>query len=265
MKDITATLNKSLQPIGFVDERLKLLHNKYEGETAYIIAAGPSLNDHSINELKSKLKDKLVFCIKQPYYNFKDICDFLFLNFTNLSPFNFNSNTIVSWAYWFPQHPQIIQEKQWKADLLYPIIRNDSHSTLGRYGNSIAYKQDFENLMFDKSIERPWGPGLMYELAIPTAVHLGVKNIVTIGWDIGDINQWEDPNNSDERHFINHFYSDDTVLWEKFKINAEEIKITSNSVEGMYDFLASKDIGFTIISDANPASSRVPRMKLSDI
>ena len=124
MLPITSDLNKSLQSIGFVDERLKLLANKYEGETAYILAAGPSLNNHSINKLKDKLKDKLVFCIKQPYYNFKDICDFLFLNFTNLSPFNFNPDTIVSWAYWFENHPEVIQKNQWKADLLYPVFRN---------------------------------------------------------------------------------------------------------------------------------------------
>ena len=260
MLPITSDLNKSLQSIGFVDERLKLLANKYEGETAYILAAGPSLNNHSINELKDKLKDKLVFCIKQPYYNFKDICDFLFLNFTNLSPFNFNPDTIVSWAYWFENHPEAIQKNQWKADLLYPVFRNS-----GEYNTSVAHVGDYDNIKFTSQIERPWGPGLMYELAIPTAIHLGCKKIVTIGWDIGDINEWEDHNNPDERHFIEHFYPDNTTIWEKFKIDAEEIKLVANSVEKMYDYLATQGIDFTLISDRNPASSRVPRMNLNDI
>ena len=52
-------------------------------------------------------------------------------------------------------------------------------------------EKDFENITFSKSIERPWGPGLMFELAVPMAIHLGCKNIVTIGWDIGDINKWK--------------------------------------------------------------------------
>lgn len=29
-----------------------------------------------------------------------------------------------------------------------------------------------------------WGPGIMYELAIPLALHVGVKSIHTIGWEI---------------------------------------------------------------------------------
>ena len=81
MKLQTIDLQKQIQSLQYVDDRLALLKDQYKNETAYIIAAGPSLNNYSINQLKNALKDKLVFCIKQPYYNLKDICDFLFLNF----------------------------------------------------------------------------------------------------------------------------------------------------------------------------------------
>jgi hypothetical protein len=51
-----------------------------------------------------------------------------------------------------------------------------------------------------------WGPGIMYELAIPLALHLGVKSVHTIGREIfssADANpHFYDPNPSSSRPFI---------------------------------------------------------------
>lgn len=263
MKQKTIELQKQLQGLQYVDERLSVLKNQYEGETVYIIAAGPSLNNYSINQLKKVLGDKLVFCIKQPYHNLKDITDFLFLNFTNLSPYQFQQDTIVSWAFWFQQHPQVIAEQKWKADLLFPIFRNDNIDN--KISQSIAYRGDFDNILFDKSIERPWGPGLMYELAIPMALHLGCKKIVTIGWDIGDINLWSNPKDENERHFVEHFYSPETPMYDKFKMDAEEVMLITKSVTNLHNYLNSMGVELEIISDRNPADQSIPRIELEDI
>jgi hypothetical protein len=261
MKQKTIDLQKQMQQFEYVHERLEFLKNQYKDETVYILAAGPSLNNFSTNQLKHILKDKLVFCIKQSYHIFKDIADFLFLNFTNLSPYQFQQDTIVSWAFWFDNHPHIIAEQSWKADLLFPIIRNANIDN--KISQSIAYQGDFENISFENSIQRPWGPGLMYELAIPMALHLGCKEIVTIGWDIGDINMYS--NNNEERHFLDHFYPDETILYDRFTVDAEEIMLVTKSVTALNKFLLSKDVSLKIVSDRNPADLSIPRININDI
>ena len=80
MKNKTIELLDKMKTMEYMEERLDLLKDSFKDETVYIVAAGPSLNDYSINKLKETLKDELVFCIKQSYHTYKDICDFLLLN-----------------------------------------------------------------------------------------------------------------------------------------------------------------------------------------
>jgi hypothetical protein len=169
----------------------------------------------------------------------------------------------VTWAYWFQQHPEIIQTQNWKADLLFPITRNANIDN--KIHQSIAYQKDFENILFSKSLERPWGPGLMYELAIPMALHLGCKEIVTIGWDVGDINVWKDTNDENERHFLDHYYPPETTLFDKFSVDAEELILVTKSIKQLNNYLNSIGVDFKIISDRNPADDSIKRVQLTDI
>jgi len=261
MKNKTKKILEVFNSLDSVEKRMDEIKDAYKDETMYIVASGPSLNNYAPNKLKEILSDKLVVCIKQSYHQLKDITDILLLNFTNLSPYTFNPNTIVTWLYWFQNHPQIVFEK-FKGDLLFPIYRNDDIPN--KMTQSIAYKGDYENMMFDKGLPRPWGPGLMYELGIPLAVHLGVKKIVTLGWDVGNLDLWEGQEDS-ERHFVDHYYSDETQLFDRFKIDATEIKLIANSMVGIYNYLQTIGVEFNIISDRNPVGSEVPRIKLEDI
>ena len=45
-----------------------------------------------VDKIKDKLQNELVFCIKQSYHTFNEICDFQLINFTNLSPYQINPN-----------------------------------------------------------------------------------------------------------------------------------------------------------------------------
>ena len=65
MKSKTKQLKEQLLKLSSIEERLDLLKNKYDGDTVYIVTCGPSLSTHDEAELKNKLKDKLVFSIKQ--------------------------------------------------------------------------------------------------------------------------------------------------------------------------------------------------------
>ena len=55
MKNKTIELLDKMKNIEYMDERLDVLKDSFKGETVYVIAAGPSLNDYSINN-SSRIK-----------------------------------------------------------------------------------------------------------------------------------------------------------------------------------------------------------------
>jgi len=60
--------------------------------------------------------------------------------------------------------------------------------------HSLAEKEDWDSMKLDHpeyGFNQPWGPGIMYEMAIPLALYLGCKKIVTVGWDIGDLSSFD--------------------------------------------------------------------------
>lgn len=263
MLQITKELINKINTSNDVTERTEFLKNGYKGETLYIVAAGPSLNNYSPNKLKSFLADKPVMCIKQSYHMLKDVADFLLLNFTNLSNYSWKQDVITAWEYWDPQQVNVVLNNKWKGDLFYPLYRNNNIPN--KISQSITYIKDYENILFENGLPRPWGPGLMYELAIPLAIHMGVKEIITIGWDIGDLSVWKDINDPKERHEIEHFYSEETHRYDKFTLDALEIKLITESALEIYNFLKDRNIAFSIASDINPASKDVPRVDLNSL
>ena len=62
-----------------IKDRIKYLKNKYEGETAYVCATGPSFSHYDEQFLKSFLKDKLVMSIKQTYNTIGEVSYFHFI------------------------------------------------------------------------------------------------------------------------------------------------------------------------------------------
>ena len=105
----------------------------------------------------------------------------------------------------------------------------------------------------------------MYEMAIPLAIHLGCKKIVTVGWDIGDLKSFENGTDDDtQRVFQEHYYGDahNKIVYAKTSMGPREIKSVANATKGIYEFL--KDIGITweIVSDRNPAFDGIQRVEL---
>ena len=84
-----------------------------------------------------------------------------------------------------------ILENGFNVDVMFPVIRN--HGTMD---NTQAARLDFDDFTMDKTYDRAWGPGLMYEMAIPLAMFLGCKEIITVGWDIGDISKFSGDKNT---------------------------------------------------------------------
>jgi len=255
MKNLTLQLKSNFKELDTIEERLELLKDKYKDETLYIVSCGPSLKDHNVEELKSKLENKLVFTIKQAYSVLNDIVDFHLLNTYNLSSYDWNRKSIVFWSisksYANEQLQRIVNMKA-PIDLYVPVI----NPPFVNYNQTVQATNNFDEFYrLGKHTEVMFGIGMMYELGLPLALHLGVKDIVTIGWDLGD------PNTSTSDW--NHFYNLDVG-----KVTGPatgEIAQKLASTEKLYDWLKDKGINLSVISDKSYVSKKFDRIKLSDI
>jgi len=168
-------------------ERLDLLKDSFKGEECYLITCGPSLKEYTPEFLKEKLKDKLVIAIKQAYDYVPEIVDFHMFNCNNFSPYKYEkSQPIVLTAAGEPE--EIIRNNVWTNeqayDIFMPIINSNQD-----FNKALANTKEFDKYTLDKSVDRPWGPGMIYEVALFLLEHLGVSDVYTIGWDHEKIGQ----------------------------------------------------------------------------
>ena len=255
MKQITKQLKSNFYTKDSIEERLQLLKNKYQDETAYIVTCGPSLSKHDANVLKSKLKDKLVISIKQAYNILKEETDFHLLNTYNFSNYEWDPKTIVYWSLsksFADEQLQRIVNMEAPIDLYIPVI-NPPFINRSQTIQSTCNFEDFH--MMETHTEVKFGVGMMYEMAIPLILLLGCKKVVSIGWDLGD------PGNSTTEW--SHFYKNNV---NKITRPADgEIEEKLKSTDKLYDWFLKKGIDFKIISNESFVSPKFPRITLDDI
>lgn len=191
MQKITKILKSKIQRYSKNEDRLSILHGAYFGETCYILTCGPSIRDIWNERIRDILNDKLVISIKQAYDLSPDIMDFHLLNVWNYKKYDYhNKSTIIVMG---KQNINVIPDNI-VYDMLFNICDNTEKTTY-----PLAKNRNFDDYLFTKSLVRPWGPGIIYELGIYLAIHLGVTEIVMIGWDIGEKGGIQ----------YRHFYDDD--------------------------------------------------------
>ena len=273
MKLQTQELKKKLLQFDDPQERLNSLKDQYKGETAYIIAGGPSLNKYTPEYLKEFFKDKLTISIKQAYEMLKEETDFHILNFTNFKPYNWTNNkSIVLWEIFEQFHYDMISQNNYECDMLVPVYRNNPMTGGGigpdKMSYSVAERGDFEYLKLDHpevGMNQPWAPGIMYEVCIPLAMFLGCSKIVSVGWDIGDLSSFANGDEDDtQRVFQEHFYGNDheQIVYAKTSMGPREIKSVAKSTEGMYYWLKENGVDWELASDRNPGYGKIPRVEL---
>ena len=151
----------------------------------------------------------------------------------------------------------MILENGFNVDVMFPVIRN--HGTMD---NTQAARLDFDDFTMDKTYDRAWGPGLMYEMAFPLAIFLGCKEIVTVGWDIGDVSKFSSENEKEEQ-WQDHFYEGkENIKYAPTPMTKREIELVTDSVPFIHNWLKEKGIDFKICSDRNPADKSIPRVEL---
>lgn len=238
-------------------DRVRYLKNQYKGETAYILTGGPSFKEYK-DIVDEKLKDKLVISLKQSLIY---ASDFHILNFCNLSKYNYsNKDTIVGWTVWDDQQPHVILEN-FPCDFILDTFKlNDGTSNIE---NSVAFNlEQINSLDIDSTLSRPWGPGTMYELAIPLALYLGCNNIITMGWDL--FVDCLDSGSEDIKDHTYHYDKSKTIFPNtNTGPNKKEILQVIKSTENLFYWLKDKGVNLSILDPYgnNPAYKNIPRIK----
>lgn len=233
--------------------KFKLSKDLFSGKQAFIFAAGPSLSKVDMTKIKEKLGNSLVICIKQSVELVGNDCDSMMINFCNYTDYDWSKvECPVLWTTWNSSQPSLLREKGAPADSIFRVEDNGNpdgdtlpHTTAG--------KESWNNMLAFPDGIVPWGPGLMYELAIPMALHAGVTHIYLVGWDIGSLNK-----KSNEPFLNQHFY-DEKQIQMKTKITSLEIETVASSTKSLNDWLSKQGIGLSVVSDRSLVDNCVKR------
>ena len=215
------------------------LHNYKKGQDCYILGCGPSLDKYDNDETRELLKDKVVFSIKQAYDRFKDETDFHFWNCSNL-PIDYMN---IPYRY-IDHRPEVIiassnypRGQRWNLDQEFdlffkvPVIEQ-----IGGRDSCLAAKKNYDDFLLEKTGEqRQTGPGIMLESVLHTAVHVGVRSITTIGWDL-------------DKHG-SHFYKEEEKIFMDNK-GCEipwDMVLNSNAVPSIKEWIKTKNIDLKIL------------------
>ena len=257
VKEKTRQIKKQLARTESIEKQMEILHNAFEGEVCYLLNCGPSLSDNRKNVLKEKLKDKLVFAVKQAYEYTPEVVDFHFFNCANLPEpvgdfvqehYQYNeSDPIVVASSNYPLHMRWSEFQ--KHDIFFKIpIRTEINNEF------ICLTKKFDDYIMSKTPTRPCGPGILYETVIYMAQHLGVKKIVALGWDLSK----KDPKRDKD---YKHFY-EDKKMFNKGDILPWEISITCEASEALFYWLKEKGVELELVSNKSNLYENIPRVKL---
>ena len=259
--ELTSAVKKVMKNTGSQKDKIEFLKDKYKGRKCIIVSCGPSLAEHDLALLKqsSLLKDNVVFTIKQAYDFFKEETDFHIYNCANFKQYDYTRNNPII------VEASSIPERLGPCDIRFPIYER-------RFEKSLSVEKNFDDWTYENQPElRPYGPGIMYETVFYLAEHIGVSEIVTIGWD----NKLRDDTDT-KQHFyeliddeknIGKYVQFNRVSDNKTAVQTlpEEAQMTVDVMGEWHNWLNSKGIDLNIISDLNPAPDYVPRLDLANM
>ena len=184
-------------------EAIQFLHNKFLGETCYVLGCGPSIGEALAGEGRVKLIEELgnnyVLTIKAAHKLCEKLSNFQIYNSNNLMPYKQSNGCIhIAQADFLTENQMNSTVRGLNYDINVQVVRGVNN------GFPLTVTRNLEDWTFNKTGQtRCWGPGIMYETVFYFLLHLGFKNIKTIGWD------YKDPN---DRSYIKHFYSESNRL-----------------------------------------------------
>tara|TARA_Y100001973_G_scaffold36209_2_gene54545 strand:+ start:15342 stop:17372 length:2031 start_codon:yes stop_codon:yes gene_type:complete len=238
------------------NEKIEFLKDMFKGEKAYVLSCGPTLTDHNKEEINKLLRNNLAVAIKQSYDLFSGLVDFHIYNCANFKKYDYiDSKPIVIEAATTPY-------RLGDCDVKFFIRERD-------FDKSVAASHDFGSWTFDKQpLLRPYGPGIMYEVVFYALQHLGVSEMITIGWDNKLVE-----GNADQQHFYDKkdsnlnkedFIHSNEVAANQSAVDSldHEAKITTDAMLAWHEWLNSKGTALKIVSSINPAPPQIERIEI---
>lgn len=225
---------------------LSTLENSKKGQDCYILACGPSLNKYkkklaTSKEFGYKLDESLVFAVKQAYdTDFKKYTDFHFWNCSNLP------TDYMNIPYRYVDHqPEVVvassnfdMGQRWnpnqRCDLFFKIPLVEQ---IGGKENTLVVKKNYDDYLFSKTCtERCTGPGIMLETVFYMAIHVGVKSITTIGWDL----------NGHGKHFYKE--EDKELMYNKGCEIPWDMELNAKAVPSIKKWITDKGIELNVMN-----------------
>ena len=235
-----------------LEEKLKHLHNSFEGETCYVLNCGPSLKHYSPDYLKEKLNDKLVLAVKMAHEYCPEVVDMHFFNCCNMpqpvdgTHYRYSDEVISIGSSNYPEGAR------WSKDQTTDIFLKIPIRTTVK--NFLCHERNFDDYMLCNTTERPVGPGIMYETVLHTIAHLGVSNVVVLGWDLGG-----NPKSPME---FEHFYDNHDKIYNRGDMFGPEVEWALASMKHMHTWLQSHNINLYIASNISRLSLSIPRTRI---
>tara|TARA_R110000751_G_scaffold260477_2_gene359827 strand:- start:866 stop:1531 length:666 start_codon:yes stop_codon:yes gene_type:complete len=220
--------------------KIEDLYNSEQGRDCYILACGPSLSKHDNQETRDKLKTSLVFSIKQAYNEFKEETDFHFWNCSNL-PLDYMN---IPYRY-IDHRPGVViassnypKGQRWNTDQRVDLFfKVPTLEQAGGRDNTLVVKRNYNDFLLEKTKHhRQVGPGIMLESVLHTAIHVGVRSITTIGWDL-------------DKHG-SHFYEENekSLMVNKGCEIPWDMVLNSEAVPSIRKWIESKGIELKVLS-----------------
>lgn len=179
----TPQIAAKLRGFASQEKKFAFLCNAYAGESAVLFSCGPSFKPDEIAASHALFEDRLVIAIKQTHHQLGDSTDFHLYNPINHTRYAYGVNTIS-----FLTHCP--DPKKWRTFGPKPDLEVGMDPGVPKVFQSeddwLVCNRRYDEYLFSKQLERPWGPGIILESALYFALHLGVARLACVGWDVSE-------------------------------------------------------------------------------
>lgn len=233
--DSNGLLNKN---ISFISQlRHQKLRGAYAGKTAFVISCGPSLKEVWDDNMRDLLNDQLVITIKQAKDHVGISSDFHMFNEVRAKEYEYvgDSTIRLSVSKYQPEYPTHIH---------YPIAGY-------KYENALFVTNLYERWSLDKSYQRPWGVGIMFELGMHFPIYLGCRSVVIIGFDM---------NKKGRYHFYDGSETNDS---KSYQVDDEEFGYAHASSKAYFDWAKKKGVDVRLYSPLSEL--QIPQIDLNKV
>lgn len=138
---------------------------------ALILACGPSLSKISDHQVRELSQDHLIITIKQSYNKFKKFSDFQFFNCNNLVIYPREKAKFICCS---PASPHCGLWANQDIDIFFHM---------SEHRKKMSSFKNLEDFFKEENMGKFLGPGIMFEIVMPFVFNLGIKEIITAGWD----------------------------------------------------------------------------------